>query len=130
MRQTIKVRRVKAQFRLAGLPVLAFGLIVVISLGLPSAHAQTPIGTAESCFEAGPDHVPTFTVTPVPPVRPGISAQIRTHSPADASATSATLVPAGFTPLRAQPVHLLNAGNKDRWIPALRKPPVFLASGR
>lgn len=130
MRQTIKVRRVKAQFRLAGLPVLALGLIVVISLGLPSAHAQTPIGSAESCFEAGPDHVPAFTVIPVPPVRPGISAHMPTHSPAVAAATSATLVPAGFTPLRAQPVHLLNSVNKDRWIPALRKSPVLLASGR
>jgi len=130
MRQMIKVRRVKTQFHLTGLPVLAFSLVVVIFLGLPSAHAQTPIGTAESCFEAGPDHVPAFSVTPVPPVRPGFPAQKRIQVPTATTATVATLVPAGFTPLKAQPVHLLNAGNKDRWMPELRKSPEFLASGR
>jgi len=130
MRQRIVVRRVGAQFRSAGLPVMAFGLVLVMFLGLPSAHAQSPIGTAESCFEAGPDHVPAFTATPVPPVRPVTRSQVRFQVPSVASATAARMVPAEFTPLKAQPVHMLNAGNKDRWIPALRKPAEILVSER
>jgi hypothetical protein len=128
--RTVEVRRLGAQFRFAGFPVMAFGLVLVLFLGLPSAHAQSPIGTAESCFEAGPDHVPTFIATPVPPVRPGFPSQMRSQIPAAASVEAVRLVPAGFTPLRAQPVHMLNAGNKDRWVPALRKSPEFLASNR
>ncbi len=128
--RTVEVRRPGAQFRFAGFPVMAFGLVMVLFLGLPSAHAQSPIGTAESCFEAGPNHVPIFLATPVPPVRPGFPSQMRSQVPAAASAMTATLVPAGFTPLRAMPVHMLNAGNKDRWIPTLRKSPEFLASNR
>lgn len=130
MRQVKAVRRLGAQFRFAGLPVMAFGLVFVVFLGLPSAHAQSPIGTAESCFGAGPDHVPAFTATPVPPVRPGFPAQMRAHMPAAASTTAASLMPTGYTPLKALPIHMLNAGNKDRWMPALRKPPVLIASGR
>jgi hypothetical protein len=128
--RTVEVRRPGAQFSFAGFPVMAVGLVLVLFLGLPSAHAQTPIGTAESCFEAGPDHVPIFIATPVPPVRPGFPSQMRSQVPAPASTTTAMLVPAGYTPLKAQPVHLLNEGNKDRWIPALRKSPDFLASNR
>src|SRR5271167_1750617 len=110
--RTVEIRRLGAQFSFTGLPVLAFGLVLVLFLGLPSAHAQSPIGTAESCFEAGPDHVPAFIATPVPPVRPGSPAQIRIQVPAATSATAVRLVPAGFTPLRALPVHMLNDGNK------------------
>jgi hypothetical protein len=130
MRQRKEVRREGAQFRFAGIPVMAFGLVFVIFLGLRSAHAQSPIGTAESCFDAGPDHVPTLTATPVPPVRPVTRPQLHTQVPSAASVTDARLVPAGFTPLKALPVHMLNAGNKDRWIPALRKSPEFLVSER
>lgn len=145
MRHTSKVRRTRAQFHLAGFSAMAFGLLFLLFLGLPSAHAQSPIGTAESCFEAGPDHVPAFTATPVPPVRQGHPAQVHTHAvasvtatkllqpdssqPAD-SATGVKLLPAGFTPLQAQPVHMLNTGYKDRWTPALRKSTEFLASSR
>jgi hypothetical protein len=128
--RTVEERRSGAQFRLAGYPVMAFGLVFVLFLGLPTAHAQSPIGTAESCFEAGPDHVPVFTVTPVPPVRPGLPKQLHTPVPAAASTTVAVLVPAGFTPLRSLPIHMLNAGNKDRWTPTLRKSPELLASAR
>jgi len=131
MRQFKDVRRVGAQFSFAGSPAMAFGLVLIVFLGLPTAHAQSPIGTAESCFEAGPDHVPTFTVAPVPPVRPGLSTQvpysmpaaIPTSIPASASAPTARIVPAGFTPLRVLPVHMLNAGYKDRFTPTLRKSP-------
>jgi hypothetical protein len=130
MRQMIKVKHVRVPFRFAGLPVLAFGMVFVLFLGLPSAHAQTPIGTAESCFEAGPDHVPVFTATPVPPVRPGLQAQSPKQVPVATSATTATLVPAGFTPHKALPVRMLNAGSKDRWIPTLRKSPELLISER
>jgi hypothetical protein len=128
--RTVEVRRLGAQFSFTGFPVMAFGLVLVVFLGLPSAHAQSPIGTAESCFEAGPDHVPTFITTPVPPVRPGFPSQMRSQVPSEAPVTVARLVPAGFTPLRALPVHMLNAGNKDRWTPTLRKSPEFLASNR
>jgi hypothetical protein len=128
--RTEEERRLGAQFRFAGFPVMAFGLVLVLFLGLPSAHAQSPIGTAESCFEAGPDHVPAFTVTPVPPVRPVSPSQMRIQVPTAASATAVSLVPAGFTPLKALPVHMMNAGNKDRWIPTLRKSPEFLVSER
>jgi hypothetical protein len=130
MRQQIELSRYGAQFRLAGIPALAFGLFIVAFLGLPAAHAQSPIGTAESCFEAGPDHVPTFTATPVPSVRPGFHAQNSYSAPVAVSAVSARLEPAGFTPLKALPVHMLNAGNKDRWTPAMRKTPEMIASAR
>jgi len=125
---------------------MVFGLFYLLFMGLPSAHAQSPIGTAESCFEAGPDHVPAFTATPVPPVRQGHQAQVPSQAPAVAittakllpaelitsadSATGAKLMPAGFTPLQAQPVHILNTGYKDRWVPALRKTPELLAANR
>jgi len=130
MRQIEVVRRVRAQLSRAGLPALAFGLVLLLFLGLPAAHAQSPIGTAESCFEAGPDHVPIFTVTPVPPVRPGLPSQIRSQIPAAATTAQVKLIPAGFTPLKEMPVHMLNAGYKDRNTPALRKTPVLMASAR
>ena len=152
MRHTSEIRRTGAQFHLAGFTAMAFGLLFLLFLGLPSAHAQSPIGTAESCFEAGPDHVPAFTATPVPPVRQGHPAQGHSQAPAasdpavasltaarllpadlipDAdSATGAKLMPAGFTPLQAQPVHMLNTGYKDQWIPTLRKTPELLAENR
>jgi hypothetical protein len=99
-------------------------------LGLPNAHAQSPIGSAESCFEAGPDHAPTFAVTPVPPVRPGLQAQIRRNANAVTLAAAPRLVAAGFTHHRELPVHVLNAGNKERWTSTPRKSPEFLASAR
>jgi hypothetical protein len=130
MWQMINKRRTGAQFHLAGFMAMAFGLLFMLFLGLPSAHAQSPIGTAESCFEAGPDHVPASTATPVPPVHRGYPAQAGVHVPAGTSVTAATLVPAGFTPLKVLPVHMLNTGYKDRWTPALRKTPELLASNR
>jgi hypothetical protein len=130
MRQKREVSRVGAQFSFAGLPAMAFGLVLFMFLGLPAAHAQSPIGSAESCFEAGPDHVPILTATPVPSVRPGLPAQIRSRLPDAASASVARLVPAGFTPLKVQPVHMLNSGYKEQWTPALRKTPELLASAR
>jgi hypothetical protein len=130
MSPTIEIQKDGAQFRLSGFTVLAFGFALFMILGLPAAHAQSPIGTAESCFEAGPDHVPTFTVTPVPPVRPGFQPQLPVHTSAAASTTAAKLVPTDFTPLRSMPIHVLNAGNKDRWTPPLRKTPELLASSR
>ena len=146
MRHLTNRRRTGAQFHLAGFTAMAFGLLFLLFLGLPSAHAQSPIGTAESCFEAGPDHVPTSTATPVPPVRQEHQAQGQSHAPAAAltaarllpaeltpaadSATGAKLLPAAFTPLQAQPVHMLNTGYKDRWTPTLRKTPELLAANR
>lgn len=130
MRTVAVERRLGAQFSFAGFPAMAFGLVFVLFLGLPSAHAQSPIGTAESCFEAGPDHVPAFIATPVPPVRPGTTPHFRSQVPAAVPATAAKLMPAGYTPLQAQPVHMLNAGNKDRWTPAFRKSPELLASAK
>jgi hypothetical protein len=138
MRQIEVVRREGAQFSFAGFPAMAFGLFLLMFLGLSTAHAQSPVGTAESCFEAGPDHVPTFTEAPVPPVRPGLPAQIRTVMPvaisaaipAGASAPALRLIPAKYTPLKEMPIHMLNAGYKDRYTPALRKSPEFLASAR
>jgi len=146
MRHISELSRTGAQFHLAGFTAMAFGLLFLLFLGLPSAHAQSPIGTAESCFEAGPDHVPAFTATPVPPVRQGHPGQGHSQAPAVAitparllpaelipdadSATGAKLMPAGFTPLQAQPVHMLNTGYKDQWIPTLRKTPELLAANR
>jgi len=146
MLHTSEIRRTGVQFHLAGFTAMAFGLLFLLFMGLPSAHAQSPIGTAESCFEAGPDHVPAFTATPVPPVRQGHQAQGSSHAPVAAitaarllsaelipaadSASGAKLVPAGFTPLQAQPVHMLNTGYKDSWEPALRKTPELLAANR
>ncbi len=129
MRQAQESGVVRAQIRLTGMPVMVFGLFVLICLGHQAARAQSPLGTAESCFDAGPDRVPFFAVTPVPPVRFGLRAQIQPHSESAASQT-AKLIPAGFTPLRAMPIRLLNAGNKDRWAPSLRKSPEYLASAR
>ena len=128
MRQTQENRHVGTQIRLTGMPVLTFGLLVVICLGHQAARAQSPIGAAESCFDAGPDRVPAFAVTPVPPVRPGLSAKTQPYSAA--AAPAAKLVPAGLTPLRPMPIQLLNAGNKDRWTPPLRKSPEYLAAAR
>jgi len=129
MRQTRIDRRVGAQFRVAYSSAIAFGLVLLVFLGLPAARAQSPIGTAEACFEAGPDHVPAFTATPVPPVRPGLPAEFRTHWRVTGPVT-AKLEPAGYTPLKAMPVHMLNIGSKDRWTPELRKSPELLASAR
>jgi hypothetical protein len=55
--------------------------------------------------------------------------QLQQHAGA-AAASAAQLIPANFTPLKALPIHMLNSGNKDRWVPALRKSPEFLASAR
>ena len=130
MRQMREERRVWAQLELAGLPALVFGVVILMFLGLPNAHAQSPIGAAESCFEAGPDRVPTFAETPVPPVRPGLQAQIRRNTNTVTLAAAPRLVPAGLTHHRELPLHVLNARNKERWTPTPMKSPEFLASAR
>jgi len=114
-------------FNPAGLKALVIGCLVFVCL---SARGQSQPGSAEACFDQGPDRLPALPTASIPPTPLPIA-----QSPSIRAARLAPLrtlaqahfTPAGFSPLKALPVPLMNAPGKDRRKPPLKKPAELLA---
>jgi hypothetical protein len=62
-------------FRLS-FPVLALGLCALTCLVQRAALGQAQVGSAETCFDEGPDKLPAIPNTPIPSLRTEMPAQI------------------------------------------------------
>ena len=99
-----------------GFPALVLGFCALACLTQQAAPAQAQIGTAESCFDAGPAKLPAHTTASIPP--PPAALPVRT-SRASASPKARRSKSSALRPTRSAEESALNrkgtaSENKDR----------------
>ena len=103
------------------LPVLALGLCALIFPAQQAALGQAQMGSAETCFDEGPDKLPVVPHASVPSLRAAMPAQI-----------AQILQPLRSRPAAARPSHPVsqNSGAKDSKAPRKKPPEGTLTAAR
>jgi hypothetical protein len=87
-------------------PVLALGICAFTCLAQQAALGQAQVGSAETCFDEGPDKLPAIPSTPIPSLPAEMPAR-----------TAQTLLPARTRPANAtavKPSHTLSQDSRTR----------------
>jgi hypothetical protein len=96
-------------------PALALGICALICLVQQAALGQAQVGSAETCFDEGPDKLPAIPSTPIPSIPAEMPARIaQTPLPAH---THSAKAPA------AKPSHTLSQDSSTRNSLTLKKKP-------
>jgi hypothetical protein len=117
------VRSIRLRFGRFSFPVMALGLCALIFPAQQAALGQAQMGSAETCFDGGPDKLPAVPHASVPALRAEMPAQIaQILQPLHSAASVPAPRPAHSTTQNALP--------KDRLIPRKKPPEGTLTAAR
>jgi hypothetical protein len=108
------------QLRRIGFPALVLGFCAFTQTAL----GQAQLGTAESCFDQGPDKLPAISVASIP--SPPAALPVRLAQSGAPARIRAARVSAGKP---ARPLHE-NTLNRSHWSPAVKSPEGTLTAAR
>ncbi len=106
-------------------PALVFGLCAFTCLAQRAALGQPQVGSAETCFDEGPDKLPPGPTTPIPSLRAEMP--LRIAQILQAQRTRPASSPAAKPAARLLPQ---NAHTRSGWTPRKKPPEGTLTAAR
>jgi len=114
----------RLRVRRSSIPALAIGLCALIGLVQQTAFGQAQVGSAETCFDDGPDWLPASPAAPVPPLRAEAPARIAAPLRLNPPRPSVTEV------RRAHPQSAQDTPTGRVWTPHKKQPDGTLTAAR